>query len=136
MLNTFAEKCFYLLKDDDFIFTNTHGQHLDYDIVYEHHRLFLLKAGIPYLGDGYGPRIHDWRHHMAVYSFKQLADSGLDMYAALPILSTYLGHKTILATEHYVRLTMELFPYIEERFRKKVDQIFGSLGGGVLNEDD
>ena len=95
-----------------------------------------MKAGIPYLGDGYGPRIHDWRHHMAVYSFKQLADSGLDMYAALPILSTYLGHKTILATEHYVRLTMELFPYIEERFRKKVDQIFGSLGGGVLNEDD
>ena len=38
---------------------------------------------------------------MAVYSFKQMTDSGLDMYVALPILSTYLGHKTIFATEKY-----------------------------------
>lgn len=136
LLNTFAEKCFYMIKDDDYIFSNVHGKRLDPDVVYEHHRLFLLKAGIPYLGDGYGPRIHDWRHHMAVYSFKQLADSGLDMYAALPVLSTYLGHKTIFATEHYVRLTMELFPYIEERFRKRVDQIFGNFGGGALDEND
>ena len=34
---------------------------------------------------------------------------------ALPVLSTYLGHKTIYATERYVRLTMELYPYIGEK---------------------
>jgi hypothetical protein len=62
---------------------------------------------------------------MAVCSFKQMIDGGMDMYVALPILSTYLGHKTILATERYVRLTMGIDPYIEEKFRSKMDRIFG-----------
>lgn len=69
---------------------------------------------------------------MAVYSFKQMTDSGLDMYVALPVLSTYLGHKTIFATEKYVRITMQLFPYIEEKFHGMVDRIFG----GAVDEND
>lgn len=69
---------------------------------------------------------------MAVYSFKRMADSGLDMYVALPILSAYLGHKTIFATEKYVRLTLQLFPYIEEKFHPLVDRIFG----GASNENN
>jgi integrase len=89
--------------------------------------MFLQKAGIPYIGNGADPRIHDWRHHMAVQSFKQMIDSGLDMYVALPILSTYLGHKTIFATERYIRLTMQIYPYIEEKFSKSVDLIFGGI---------
>ena len=127
LVNEYANKCFYLLDDDDYIFTNANGGRLDEKTVYEKHREFLFQAGIPYLGDGNGPRIHDWRHHMAVYSFRQMTDSGLDMYVALPILSTYLGHKTIFATEKYVRLTLQLFPYIEEKFRLMVDRIFGSV---------
>ena len=115
LFNRYADKCFYLLNDDDYIFTNANGGRFDEKTIYDKHREFLFQAGIPYLGDKNGPRIHDWRHTMAVYSFKKLADSGLDMYVALPILSTYLGHKTILATEKYVRLTIELFPYIEEK---------------------
>ena len=69
---------------------------------------------------------------MAVYSFKQMTDSGLDMYVALPVLSTYLGHKTIFATEKYVRIALQLFPYIEEKFRGMVDGIFG----GAVDEND
>ena len=64
---------------------------------------------------------------MAVYTFKQMTDSGVDMYVALPILSTYLGHKTIFATEKYVRLTLQLFPYIEDKFHPMVDRIFGPV---------
>lgn len=132
LLNAYADKCFYLFNDEDYIFINANGGRLNEKIVYEKHRKFLLQAGIPYIGDGKGPRIHDWRHTMAVYSFKQLTDSGLDMYVALPILSVYLGHKTILATEHYVRLTMQLFPYIEEKFKGMIDRIFG----GIIYEDN
>lgn len=127
LINEYADKCFYLLKDDDYIFTNANGGRLNEKSVYEKHREFLFQAGIPYLGDGNGPRIHDWRHHMAVYAFKQMTDSGLDMYVALPILSTYLGHKTIFATEKYLRLTLQLFPYVEEKFHLMVDRIFGSI---------
>jgi integrase len=127
LLNRYADKCFYLLNDEDYIFSNIRGGKLTADHVYEHHRLFLKQAGIPYVGNNYGPRLHDWRHHMAVYAFKQLSDSGMDMYVALPILSTYLGHKTIYATEKYVRLTIELFPQLEEKFKCKVADIFGGM---------
>jgi integrase len=125
LLNLYANRRFYLLANDDYIFTNANGGRIDEKSVYENHRAFLRQAGIPYVGGGEGPRIHDWRHHMAVYSFKQLTDSGLDMYVALPILSTYLGHKTIFATEKYVRLTLQLFPYIEEKFHGMAERIFG-----------
>lgn len=126
LVNEFANKCFYLLSEEDYIFTNMNGGRLGGRTVYKKHREFLFQAGIPYIGDGEGPRIHDWRHHMAVYSFKQMTDAGLDMYVALPILSSYLGHKTIFATEKYVRLTLQLFPYIEEKFHGMVNKIFGS----------
>ena len=92
--------------------------------LYDIHRLILKQAGIPYIGSGYGPRIHDWRHTFAVKAFKQMIDQGLDMYVALPILSTYLGHKTIYATERYVRLTMDLYPYLEEKCSDKFNQVF------------
>lgn len=131
LMKQFADKCFYLLADEDYVFTSANGKRMSGDTVYEAHRTFLKEAGIPYIGDGAGPRIHDWRHHMAVQSFKQMADSGLDMYVALPILSAYLGHKTIFATERYVRLTMQVYPDIEEKFHKSVDLIFG----GTADED-
>lgn len=132
LMKQFADKCFYLLKDDDYIFTGATGKRIDGKTIYNAHRMFLEKAGIPYIGGGEGPRVHDWRHHMAVRAFKQMVDSGLDMYVALPILSAYLGHKTIFATERYVRLTMQVYPYIEEKFRKSVGLVFG----GVTDEDN
>lgn len=127
LFRQFADKCFYLLSEDDYVFSATNGKRLDGDGLYEIHRKILARAGIPYIGDCQGPRIHDWRHSFAVRSFKQMIDAGYDMYVALPILSAYLGHKTIYATERYVRLTCALYPYIEEKFRSQLDQIFGEV---------
>ena len=127
LIRQFASKCFYLLNDGDYVFTSHNGKRLQGDSIYDRHRLFLQKAGIPYIGNGKGPRIHDWRHTFSVYSFKQMVDSGLDMYVALPILSAYLGHKSIAATEQYVRLTMSIFPYIEEKFKGKLEQVFSGV---------
>lgn len=87
--------------------------------------MVLKQAGIPYIGGGHGPRMHDWRHTFAVRAFKQMVDQGMDMYVALPVLSAYLGHKTIYATERYVRLTMELYPYIGEKCSAKFQRVFG-----------
>ncbi len=38
-----------------------------------------------------------------------MSDSELDLYYALPFLSTYLGHQSLEATEKYVRLTDNYF---------------------------
>jgi len=127
LMQQFADKSFYLLADDEYIFTNVNGTRYGGDNLYEYHREFLRRAGIPYIGGGEGPRIHDWRHTFSVYAFKKMVDSGLDMYVALPILSTYLGHKSIYATEQYVRLAMSIFPYIEEKFKAKTEEVFGGI---------
>jgi len=70
----------------------------------------LTKAAIPDIGRGHGPRIHDLRHTFAVTSLANMADSGIDLYASLPILSNYLGHQSLGATNHYVRLTANMHP--------------------------
>ncbi len=127
LVNQFADKCFYLFADDEYIFPSVAGKRRDEGRLYEIHRMILKEAGIPYIGGGHGPRIHDWRHTFAVRSFKQMIDQGMDMYVALPVLSTYLGHKTIYATERYVRLTMELYPYIEEKCSAKFHSVFGKV---------
>ena len=73
-------------------------------------RKCLNKAAIPYVGRWHGPRIHDLRHTFAVTSLANMAESGIDLYASLPILSNYLGHQSLKATEHYVRLTANMYP--------------------------
>lgn len=123
----YADKCFYSIEDTGYIFTDANGKRLTGDVIYELHRKFLDAAGIPYIGEGKGPRLHDWRHTFAVRSFKQLVDNGLDLYVALPVLSTYLGHKTIFATEKYLRLTVNIYPYIEERWQASINDIFGKV---------
>jgi len=134
LMARFADKCFYLIADDEYIFTNWNGGRLSGETIHDLHVEFLRLAGIPFLGEGHGPRVHDWRHTMAVKSFKQMIDSGLDMYVALPILSAYLGHKDIYSTERYVRLTMSIYPHIEERFASKIEEVFGR--GGDQDEKD
>lgn len=127
LIRQFASRCFYLLNDEDYIFTSANGRRLSGDSIYQRHRLFLKKAGIPYVGGFKGPRIQDWRHTFSVHSFKRMADAGTDLYVALPVLSVYLGHKTIYATERYIRLTMNVFPDIEKKFKEKVDKVFGKV---------
>jgi integrase/recombinase XerD len=125
LMQQYADKTFYQLSDRDYIFRNMHGNYISSDWINELHIKILREAGIPYLGGGKGPRIHDWRHTFAVNAFKRMIGNALDMYVALPILSIYLGHKTIMATERYLRLTVSMYPHLNEKFGKTLDEIFG-----------
>ena len=127
----FADKTFYLIGDGGYVFPNSRGNRRDPKRLNEVHQELLRRAGIPFVGGGEGPRLHDWRHTHAVRSFKRMVDSGMDMYAALPILSKYLGHKTIYATERYVRLTAAMFPEVAAKLSDVLDRVFE---GGPLDE--
>lgn len=70
----------------------------------------LKITAIQDIGRGQGPRIHDLRHTFAVTSLANMAESGIDLYASLPILSNYLGHQSLESTNHYVRLTANMHP--------------------------
>lgn len=69
-------------------------------------------------------RVHDLRHTFAVHSMCQMVESGMDLYATLPVLSNYLGHNSIGATNHYVRLTSSMFPKLIKDFDKVCFDMF------------
>jgi integrase/recombinase XerD len=69
---------------------------------------FMKTAGI-FPEGAVGPRVHDIRHTYAVHALEKMINDGHDVYCALPILSTYLGHRGIESTEKYLRLTEEAY---------------------------
>lgn len=72
--------------------------------LYDNFHKLLSEAKITVRYDGKRQRIHDLRHTFSVNSLKQMQTKGFDLYTALPILSIYLGHKSITETEYYLRL--------------------------------
>ena len=75
------------------------------------------------MGKGQGPRAHDLRHSFCVYSLRNFYLAGIDLYCTLPVLSVYVGHKSIAATQYYLRLTADMYPDICIRLEKKLGQI-------------
>lgn len=129
LLLRYGEKCFYLKKNNDFLFSQKNGKKFGADSIYEWHRRFLEKSGIPFKGGSEGPRLHDWRHTFATQTMMKQIDSGKDMYCTLPILSSYLGHRTIYATEKYVQMTKDAFPNIDQAMLQRTEEIFKKVGG-------
>lgn len=76
--------------------------------VYVKFKQFMKIAGIFSAGK-VGPRVHDIRHTYSVHALEKMINDGQDVYYALPILSTYLGHRGIESTEKYLRLTEDAY---------------------------
>jgi len=106
------------------------GGHYSKRAIYTTFRHILENAGIPYTGQG--PRIHDFRHTFSVHCLRKWILAGKDMNAALPVLSAYLGHKSLSATQDYLRLTADMYPDII----KTVELRFGDIvpGGEAYEE--
>ncbi len=102
-------------RADDYYFRNKTGTPLKHDHVYRIYRKLLWKAGISHGGKGKGPRLHDFRHTFCVHTLAKQVKEEIDLYTALPILSTYLGHSSVGATQRYVRLTTEAYPELIEK---------------------
>lgn len=100
---------------NSYFFIKRNRKPLIHSDVYKTFRTLLLKSGISYRGREGGPRIHDFRHTFSVHSLAKMSEAGLDLYYCLPILSKYLGHKSLEATDKYVRLTEEMFPSVLEK---------------------
>nr|WP_292968550.1 tyrosine-type recombinase/integrase [Allomuricauda sp.] len=99
---------------DRFFFVKANGTPFKLGVAYRWFKVVLGQCEIPHLGKHQGPRVHDIRHTCAVHSLEKMVKNGTDVYCALPILSTFLGHKTIAGTEKYVRMTKEIHPEIIE----------------------
>lgn len=100
--NVSSPKSFFFIKGD--------GTYCCAQSIYGWFRKLMAECDIPYLGNHRGPRVHDLRHTFAVHAMIQMAQNGQDLYSSLPVISTCLGHKSLFATEQYVRLTGEMYP--------------------------
>ena len=89
---------------------------------YEQFRRILVRAQIPHTEKG--PRLHDFRHTFAVHTLAEMSSQGLDLYYSLPILSKYLGHTSLESTDHYVRLTAEMYPELLQQANQLCAYVF------------
>jgi integrase len=124
------------LAGDGFFFTGKYNSHLSRHQVYHWFRDSLKKAGIVHRGVGFGPREHDLRHSFCVHSLQLFCRQGLDVYCFLPWLSAYVGHKSIQATQGYLRLTAEAYPELIEVITKYCGYIIPGQKEAINYETD
>lgn len=131
IIKKYISSCRNTARESDYLFVKTDGSKCSSKTAYDWFRKILRKANISHGGRGKGPRIHDFRHTFSVHTLIKMEKNNLDLYYSLPILSKYLGHKSIEATEKYVRLTKNMYPEIIENMNKLSPNIFP---GGEYNE--
>ena len=109
---------------DSFFFVSLTGRPCVSGSIYVWFRKVLERCNIPHIGNHRGPRVHDLRHTCAVHALIKMCESGLDIYCALPLLSAFIGHKSIEATEQYVRLTTEMHPHLINQQQEVCSYVF------------
>jgi integrase len=120
----YVQKMQEAFRGTRFFFPAPDGGHFAECTIYTRYREILFAAGISHGGRGKGPRLHDLRHTFAVHALRKLVSEGQDLYVTLPILSNYLGHKSLVSTECYLRLTAEVYPELTENFEAHFGPVF------------
>ena len=78
-------------------------------------RKVIRTAGIR-SGAGRAPRVHDLRFTFAVHALLRWYRAGVDVQARLPALSTYMGHSSLVSTQHYLVFFDAIAQAASERF--------------------
>lgn len=120
----YQEKYLKRYSKNDYFFHQKNKMKYKTNSLYNWFRKVLWKSGISHGGRGLGPRVHDLRHSFSVHALHSMSQQGLDLYYSLPILSKYLGHRSLKATDQYVRLTSEMFPELIRDVDKNCTNVF------------
>jgi integrase/recombinase XerD len=96
-------------------FLSGHGRRLSADIVRWTFIRLSRQTGLRDAGDSRGPRIHDFRHRLAIITLTKWHRRGVDVERHLLELSTFLGHAHITDTQWYLTATPKLLRYALRR---------------------
>jgi len=66
--------------------------------------------------EGRLPRIHDLRHTFAVHALRRWYEAGVDVQSKLPALATYMGHVSVVSTQHYLAWLEPFAEVVSGRF--------------------
>jgi integrase len=122
------------IRKENRFFIKPDGSPMRQGPVYNWFRKILFSVNISHGGKGHGPRLHDLRHTFSVHSLANMSESELDLYHSLPLLSTYLGHQSLEATDKYVRLTAEMYPDLIKKTSDICSSVFPVIDTNT--EDD
>jgi len=122
----FRDQLPFSLSENDYFFVSLAGKACKRDAVHNWFKKILWKARIS--RNDRGPRLHDFRHTFSVHSLAMMAESGIDLYCSLPILSTYLGHQSLDSTNSYVRLTSDIYPSLLKDVDTICLNVFPNIG--------
>lgn len=100
------------------IFVNERGRRCAYQSASRAFLTLARRCGLRGPPGQPGPRIHDLRHAHAVHCLTRWYEEGVDVQAKLPLLSTYLGHSSIAATQVYLTITADLLRLGAARFHR------------------
>ncbi len=83
---------------------------------------------------GRAPRVHDLRFTFAVHALLRWYRAGVDVQARLPALSAYMGHSSLVSTQHYLVFFEAIAQAASERFDAHCAEFLSgvSLPGGDL----
>lgn len=109
-LRTYSSEVCLSVDPNAVFFPNARKKKHHTSEIYAFFREILWQAGISHGGKGNGPRVHDFRHTFAVHCLCQWVRNRVDINAALPYLSAYLGHTGISGTQKYTRLAVCAYP--------------------------
>lgn len=96
----------------------------------------LWDIGIVYRGKDCGPRLHDLRHTFACHNIQDWAEQGIPIESKLPILSKYLGHRSVIATMWYLRLTGDVYPHIRQICDAQADRFYNGIYNPEVSPDE
>ena len=119
---------------DSHLFVSATGRPCSRRTVLTYFHRIIEECGIPRHCDQRGPMVHEIRHSAAVHSLIKQTQDGVDIYCSLPLLATFMGHKKVLDTETYVRLTQEMYPEVLKMNADVTDQVYSFIIS-KLNED-
>ncbi len=128
LMRQYADKYFFQIGDNDYIFSNKNGMILTECKFHRKHFAILRDAGIPFSGNHAGPRIHDWRHTFTVNSLLQMKKDGRDIRSGIFYIIKYLGHESIRDTERYIHLLDRIESSVKEGYSSLVDCLFKDEG--------
>ena len=104
---------------DDPFFINSRGTRCSYSRIWRLFRRLVREAGLEAaLSRSGSVRLHHLRHTFATHCVLRWYRDGSDVGARLPLLATYLGHASVLATHVYLAATPELLGAASERFER------------------
>jgi integrase len=108
------DKCFPHPRTPSLLVSTAGNRLISQNIHYVFARL-VRHAGLQPRSERCSPRLHDFRHSMAVNTLLRWYREGVDVEARLPLLSTLLGHTQPANTYWYLSAVPELLALAAER---------------------